>query len=70
MAIPEGERVRLSEQLFTLVCPQCKTPIQTEYSKWDIQLLSEHASEGVDISCNHCSQDFIYTPSSHSVTKK
>ena len=62
MVIPENERARLIKESFTIPCPQCQSPIKTEYSKWEIQVLSEHdQSKEIDITCASCHTSFSYS---------
>ena len=63
MVIPENERDRLIKESFIIPCPQCQTSIKTEYSKWEIQVLSEHEqSKEIDITCASCHASFSYSP--------
>ncbi len=66
MVIPERERDNLIKEPFIIPCPQCKTPNQTGYSKWDVQVLSEHAqSSEIHITCVSCHANFSYSPYLH-----
>lgn len=67
MTIPENERVVLSKEPFSILCPKCNIPTTPVFSQWEIQLLQEHNSAFVQIECTRCNQVFSYTPFSKQI---